>query len=141
MIRNITYKGVLIGGSTIPGETPGDGMTPNYCQGMRVSAKRWLLLYDTVDCRGRDCWRAIFYQIRDGAPDGPIVTEKQLVDMTPMGTLTDGTELLISHGQPAVFGWGRDAPAGAPNANAVDEAADLFLAEAVLRARMECVPS
>lgn len=104
MIKAINDKGVLIPESAVPGERSSDGMIPNYAQGMQVSRDRWLILYDTVDRRGRDCWRAIFLQLRADGPDGPVIREELLVPMDPLLTLPDGTEVLRSNGMPAIFG-------------------------------------
>lgn len=121
MIRRIDYQGVLIPESRTPGEGSADGMTPNYAQGMQVSKHRWLLLFDTVDCRGRDCWRAIFYQLRDGAPNGPVIKEDILVPMDVVKTSED-VEWVRSHGQPAVFG----VPKGALLEGSVPDHTNVF---------------
>ena len=122
MIASIRYRGVLIPESRVSGEGSADGMTPNYCQGMQVSRSRWLLLYDTVDRLGRDCWRAVFYQVRADTPDGPVLTEKRLTPMEALGTLSDGTEILRSCGQPAIFG----VPKGALVGRSVPAHANVF---------------
>ncbi|MAE63214.1 MAG: hypothetical protein CMJ18_02980 [Phycisphaeraceae bacterium] len=122
MIRQVNYNGVLIPESVVDGEGTADGMTPNYAQGMQVSRDRWLILFDTADRRGRDCWRAVFYQVRDGAPDGPVLNEKLLVARDRLAVSADGTELFRANGQPAVFG----VPKGAFIDGRVPEHANVF---------------
>jgi len=122
MINEIRYRGVLIPEAAVEGERSCDGMMPNYAQGMQGARDRWLVLFDTVDCHGRDCWRTIFYQIREGAPDGRVITEEVLVPMDPIDVLPDGTELLRSNGQPSVFG----VPKGALINGAVPDHANVF---------------
>ena len=68
-----TYKGPFITESDLPGESKRDFAIPNYATGTQLSHNRWLIVYDTVDCRGADFWRSVMYQIRAEAPDGRIV--------------------------------------------------------------------
>jgi hypothetical protein len=104
MITSVTYKGPFIPEAPFDGERSSDGMTPNYAQGLQVSRDRWLILYDTVDSKGRDCWRSIFYQLRADGPDGDVIMNGQLFGMESITTLSDGTDVLRSNGQPGIFG-------------------------------------
>jgi len=122
VIASIRYKGVLIAESGVPGEGKAEGMTPNYAEGIQVGRDRWLLAYDTVDARGRDCWRSIFYQIRAHAPDGPIVKEGVVSQPRAVGQTRSGARLWRAPGQPQLFG----VPAGALHRRRVRPDANLF---------------
>ena len=109
MIRNIRHNGFFVDEPTIIGEQKSDGRCPNYSQGIQVSARRWLVVFDTVHARGRDCWFSIFYRLLDGGSDGPMIAEERLFEPTPFDTDTDGAVLALSCGQPIVFGVARGA--------------------------------
>ena len=109
MIRNINHNGFFVDEPTISGEQKSDGRCPNYSQGIQVSARRWLVVFDTVHARGSDCWFSIFYRLLDGGPDGPVIAEERLFEPTPFDTDTDGAVLALSCGQPIVFGAAKGA--------------------------------
>ena len=120
MIRNISYNGFFVDEPTIRGEQKSDGRCPNYAQGIQLSARRWLLVYDTVHAGGRDCWFSIFYRLLDGGPDGKVIAEERLFAPTPFDTDTDGAVLALSYGEPIVFGVAKGATHGGqalPHAN------------------------
>ncbi len=85
----IEYKGALISDTSIPGEGKADGIAPELSSCVQASRDKWLVLYGTVDPRGHDTNRSIFYQIRQGAPDGAVlkegVIEKAISGWDPLG--------------------------------------------------------
>lgn len=74
-IRSIEHQGVLINECSLPGEGRKDDVVPRHGSGIQVSRDRWLILYQTHGFRGVDDERSIVYQLRRGAPDGPVVKE------------------------------------------------------------------
>jgi len=124
MIREIRYKGVYIDEAPFEGERKIDGMTPNYAQGLRLSKDRWLVMYDTVDRRGFDVWRGIFYQVRANAPDGKVLKNGILATPEPVGETVNGTRLFMQCGQPTLFG----VPKGARINGKTPENANVFAA-------------
>jgi len=71
----IQYQGALISDTCIPGEGKSEGITPEISSCVQASRDKWLILFGTVDPRGHDTNRSIFYQIRKAAPDGEIIKE------------------------------------------------------------------
>ncbi len=106
----------LVTECTLPGETRADDVTPAHPNGLQVSRDRWLLLYGTRGFRGVDDDRSSVYQLRNEAPDGPVIKEGFLSrttdDWDPYG---EGKKLSRQHGHAVAFG----VPKGvrAPNAN------------------------
>ena len=97
---------MLIGECTLAGERRADDVVPAHPNGIQVSRDRWLLVYATRGFRGVDDDRSIVYQVRRGAPDGPVLKEGMLAcadaDWDPFG---DGKKLCFKqHGHPVVFG-------------------------------------
>lgn len=104
------HRGLLIGDSTLPGETRADDVFAAHPNGIQVSRNRWLLLYATRGFRGTDDDRSIVYQLRRDAPDGPVVTEGMLArsinNWDPFG---EGQQYVKQHGHPVGFGVPRGA--------------------------------
>jgi len=105
MIERIEPMGVLVGECTLPGETKGEQVWPAHPNGLQVSRDRWLIVYATRGCRFMDDDRSIVYQLREGAPDGRVITEgmlsKSFEGWDPVG---DGRKCFKQHGHPVVFG-------------------------------------
>ena len=123
MIEQIRQMGVLIGDFTSPGQTKADDVYPGHPNGVQVSRDRWLLVSNTRGYRFDDDERSIVYQLRRGAPDGPVVTEGVLArgrdGWDPLG---DGSDWFRMHGHPVVFG----VPKGALIGGRVPPHANLF---------------
>jgi hypothetical protein len=85
----IQYKGPLVSDTCIPGEGKSEGIAPEISSCVQASRHRWIILFGTVDPRGHDINRSIFYQIRKGAPNGEIlkegIIEKAKSDWDPLG--------------------------------------------------------
>jgi hypothetical protein len=85
----IQYKGPLVSDTCIPGEGKSEGIAPEISSCVQASRHRWIILFGTVDPRGHDINRSIFYQIRRGAPNGEIlkegIIEKAKSDWDPLG--------------------------------------------------------
>jgi hypothetical protein len=71
----IEFKGPLITDTSIPGERKADGITPEISCCVQASRDKWLILFGTLDSRGHDTNRSIFYQLRQGTPDGTVMKE------------------------------------------------------------------
>ena len=71
----IRYKGPLIFDTCISGEGKSKGITPEISCCVQASKDKWLVLFGTVDPRGWDTNRSIFYQIRKNGPDGEVIKE------------------------------------------------------------------
>ncbi len=71
----IQYRGALISDTHVPGEGKADGIAPEISSCVQASSDKWLVLYGSVDPRGHDINRSIFYQLRQGAPDGAVLKE------------------------------------------------------------------
>jgi hypothetical protein len=71
----IQYKGPLISDTLIPGEGKSEGITPEISSCVQASRDKWIILFGTVDPRGHDTNRSLFYQIRKESPDGDIIKE------------------------------------------------------------------
>ncbi len=71
----VQYKGTLISDALIPGEGKSDGITPEISSCVQASRDKWIILFGTVDPRGHDTNRSLFYQLRTGSPDGQIIKE------------------------------------------------------------------
>ncbi len=101
----IIYKGVFIDDTTIPGEQKEDWVQPSHPYCWQMSRNRWMWVFQTRAFEGIDTERSILYQIRRGAPDGPVVREKILIpfrdDWDPF---EDGSKYWKIHGHPKVFG-------------------------------------
>jgi hypothetical protein len=120
-IKALVHQGVLIGDSTLPGETRADGSVPAHPNGIRVSRTRWLILYATRSFRGVDDDRSILWQLRDGAATGRVLKEgvfaRSVNDWDPLG---DGRACVKQHGHPVAFGVPKGAAMNgrpAPHAN------------------------
>lgn len=110
------YRGPFITESDLPGESKRDFAVPNYATGLRLSPNRWLIVYDTVDCRGADFWRSVMYQIRADAPDGRIVKSGFIARLEEVETpFTDRYPCWKGYGNASVFGMPCPA-SGAPAA-------------------------
>jgi len=85
----IQYKGSLVSDTIIPGEGKSEGITPEISSCVQVSRDKWVILFGTVDPRGHDTNRSIFYQIRQGSPDGTVlkegIIEKAISGWDPLG--------------------------------------------------------
>ena len=75
MIKNIEYRGRLIGECSLPGETRQEEVFPAHPNGIPVSRNRWLLVYATRGWRAGDDDMSIIYQIRADKPDGALLKE------------------------------------------------------------------
>lgn len=128
LIESIEHKGVLIQECTLPGETRKDDVFPAHPNGIQVSKDRWLLLYATKSWRGVDDDRSIVYQLRKGAPDGPVIKEgfcsRSHADWDVLGDgkkgPAEGKSYFKQHGHPVVFGVPKGAVINgrpAPHAN------------------------
>jgi len=86
---DIQYKGPLISDTCVPGEGKSAGIAPELSSCVQASRDRWIILFGTVDPRGHDINRSIFYQIRKGAPNGEVlkedIIEKAKSDWDPLG--------------------------------------------------------
>ena len=71
----IQYQGPLISDTIVPEEGKSAGITPEISGCVQASKDKWIILFGTVDPRGHDTNRSIFYQIRKGSPDGQVVKE------------------------------------------------------------------
>jgi hypothetical protein len=85
----IQYKGAIISDTIVPGEGKSEGIAPEISSCVQASRDKWLILFGTVDPRGHDTNRSLFYQIRQGAPDGAVlkegVIEKAISGWDPLG--------------------------------------------------------
>ena len=85
----IQYKGPLVTDTIIPGEGKSAGMTPEISSCVQVSKDKWLILFGTVDPRGTDTNRSIFYQLRKGSSNGKVlkegIIEKAKSNWDPLG--------------------------------------------------------
>lgn len=99
------YLGPFLVESDFPGESKRDFATPNYATGMRLSPDRWLIVYDTVDCRGADFWRSVMYQVREGSPLGAVRNSGVLAQRERVATpLGKRYPCWRGYGNPNVFG-------------------------------------
>jgi len=105
MFAAIHHKGLLIGDSTVPGESKGDDVFPGQSNAIQVSKNRWLLAYATRGFKFIDNDLSILFQLRADRPDGPVIREgvlsKTVNDWDPLG---DGSALSKEHGHPVAFG-------------------------------------
>ena len=69
------YKGGLMTDTTIPGEQKKDNAVPTNAICWQLSRDRFMWIYVIGTFQGADSVRAIAYQIRRDAPDGPLVNE------------------------------------------------------------------
>lgn len=101
----IQYKGLLISDTCIPGEGKSEGISPEISGCVQASQDKWLIVFGTVDPRGHDINRSIFYQIRQDAPTGAVikegVIEKARTGWDPLGM---GHDLWKGNGLVKVFG-------------------------------------
>src|SRR5262245_9361738 len=74
-ILKIESLGELLREPNLPGEKRADDVVPGQTTGMRLSKDRWLILCNTRSFRGVDDQRSVIYQLRKGAPDGPVLKE------------------------------------------------------------------
>jgi len=99
------YKGPLIADTTIPGEQKKDNAQPSNAVGWPLSRDRFLWIYVITTFQGPDSVRAIAYQIRRDAPDGPLVREAILsaadANWEPFA---DGQTYFKQQGHGKVFG-------------------------------------
>lgn len=110
------YLGPFLAESDVPGESKRDFAIPNYATGMRLSPDRWLVVYDTVDCRGADFWRSVMYQVRAEAPDGRVLRSGIIARLEEIGTpFGKRYPCWKGHGNPNVFGVPFPAPGADPS--------------------------
>jgi hypothetical protein len=69
------YKGALMIDTTIPGEQKKDNAQPSNAVCWQLSKTRWIWTYVITTFQGADSVRAIAYQVRRDAPDGPMIAE------------------------------------------------------------------
>lgn len=113
MIEKLEYKGKLIHECSIEGETRGEGFFPGHINAAQLSRNRFMLLYSTRGWRGGDDNCSIIYQIRDGAYDGPLVSEGRLAEsIRDWDALDDGRLYVKSHVHPLGFGLPKGAKIG-----------------------------
>ena len=128
------YRGQLISDTCIPGEGKSEGITPEISCCVQASVDKWLVFFGTVDPRGWDTGRSIFYQLRENGPDGVVikegVIEKSRNGWDPLGM---GHNLWKSNALPKAFG----VPKGAlRNGNPIPSA-NHFVVKWFTRAGME----
>jgi len=123
MLETIRHRGLLIGDTTVPGETKADDVFPGQGNAIQVSATRWLIAYATRGFRFIDNDLSILFQLRADSPDGQVVKEgvlsRSVEGWAPLG---DGRTFTKEHGHPALFG----VPKGAKIAGAVPAHANCF---------------
>ena len=82
MIERISYKGVIVDDTNIPGERKKDGVIPAHSSSsLQISRDRFILFISTLNTEGWDLVRSVIYQIRVDAPDGPVIKEGVLAAM------------------------------------------------------------
>ena len=120
MIENIACKGPLITDIDIDGERKSDGIIPAHPGCCQLSKDRFLVTVATLDPHGWDSNHSIIYQIRSGAPDGPIVKEGVLAPVIEgWDPFDQGLSLTKPMGMAVSFGVPKGALCnGKPAANA-----------------------
>jgi hypothetical protein len=104
-IVEMKYKGPFISDTTIPGEQKSDWISPSHPYCMHLSEDRWFIIFATRGFTGMDDDRSILYQIRSGAPDGPVIREVILRKATSQwNRLGSGETVFKAHGTPVAFG-------------------------------------
>lgn len=121
MIREIRYRGPFITDAALPGESKAEGYFPHNPGIIRVSPRRWVVFFTTIDSRGWDAVKSVLYQLRADAPDGPVVAKGVLAgacdDWDPLGR---GERWSKRNGSPMSFGVAKGAVRDGrpmPNAN------------------------
>jgi len=99
------YKGSLMSDTTIPGQQKKDDAQPANAVCWQLSRDRFLWTFAIMTYQGTDSTRAIAYQVRRDAPDGPILKEGLFASATdqwePFG---DGEKYFKQQGHGKVFG-------------------------------------
>ena len=84
-----------------PGETRADDVWPAHPNAIQVSKDRFLVVYATRGYRGGDDDLSILYQLRAGALDGPVLSERMVAstrnDWEPFD---DGAHYVLQNGHP-----------------------------------------
>jgi hypothetical protein len=126
MIDRIEPMGPLVADTSLPGERKADDVFPAHPNGIQLSRGRWLIVFATRGYRFMDDDRSILWQIRDGAPDGPVVREGAF-SLARDGWIPPGSTMpcFKQHGHPVAFG----VPKGALVGGRVPPHANLFVAK------------
>ena len=121
MIREIRYRGPFITDAALPGESKAEGFFPHNPGFIRVSPRRWVVFYTTIDSRGWDAVKSVLYQLRADAPDGAVLARGVVAasrdDWDPLGR---GERWSKRNGSPIPFGVPQGAERNGrplPNAN------------------------
>jgi hypothetical protein len=97
--------GPLVLDTATPGERKRDGIIPLHPAVLRASRRRWALFFATLEPGVWDGTRSVLWQLRDGAPDGPVLREgvvrSCIADWEPLG---DGARFSRRCGTPVAFG-------------------------------------
>lgn len=105
MIEKITNEGFLINECRMEGERKKDSVAVNRTNGLQLSRDRWLLLFNTHGFRGSDDCRSVHYQLREGRPDGRIITERVLSpSLENWDPFHDNSSLLKENDHAVAFG-------------------------------------
>jgi len=135
MLTDIRYEGPLVLDTSIAGQQKRDNIIPAHGNGaIRLSRDRWGVFFATLDIGSWDAVHSVIYQIRDGAPDGPVLREGMLMPAESGWQPEPGGETLRKvFGMPMAFGVPKDALRNGkpyPNAN-------VFAVQAYRRAMLE----
>ena len=121
MIERIEHLGKLIHECPLEGEGRDHAIFPAHANGLRVSRDRWFIPYATRGFRFTDDDRSIVYQLRAGAPGGPVIREGMLSrSVDDWDPFNEGAAYTRQHGHPVAFGMPKGvliSGAPAPNAN------------------------
>jgi hypothetical protein len=126
MIDHIEPMGPLVADTNLFGERKADDVFPAHPNGVQLSRNRWLIVFATRGYRFMDDDRSALWQIRDGAPDGPVIREGAF-SLARDGWIPPSSTVpcFKQHGHPVVFG----VPKGARLGGKVPPHANLFVAK------------
>ena len=105
MIQDIQAMGPLISDCTLAGDTKADDVFPAHPNGIPVSQRRWVIVYATRGYRFMDDDRSIVWQLRQDAPDGPVLKEGFFSQAVGGWNPKGGDRTYFKqHGHPVLFG-------------------------------------